>query len=457
MLMLGLFALQLDKGNIAYAITTTFVKDLHMTADDVNTGNSLMLAAIVIFEVPFNMILSRIGPAKWLTIQIFAWGSIATAQTAINNRAGFLATRFLLGMWEAGYLAASLTILASFYTRKEMALRVTLVYVGNYFSSGLGGLIAAAIFNIPESTGLKKWQWLFLIDGIFTFIIGIVFIFFLPGSNTETTPLCGIKRLDFFTARDRRILNARVVLDDPRKTVRLSGIGIKTVLRTLFTNFRIWGHFGINVVALTPKGGLAVYSPTIIKNLGFTPVQASSLASVSSFGVCVFAIGIALLSDKLASRGPLCLACACYSILFAGVQFGIVRSNDVWLKYAILTLLNSGNAVSQSINDAWFSVNTADPQTRCIGLALAVAGSNLGGMAGQNIFVKADAPYYPKGFMKILCIYAGSIVLTVVMIGYYVVQNKRMRKGPDGRDVVTNEGADKVLGDGSDVRVKNQI
>lgn len=117
-----------------------------------------MLAAIVIFEVPFNMVLSRSGPALWLTIQIFAWGTVATAQVAVRNLAGFYASRFFLGMWEAGYLAASLSILASFYTRREMAMRVTMVYIGNYFSAGTGGLIAGAVFKIPESTGLKQWQ-----------------------------------------------------------------------------------------------------------------------------------------------------------------------------------------------------------------------------------------------------------------------------------------------------------
>src|SRR6478736_1171806 len=175
MLMLGLFALQLDRGNVGYAMTTSFTEDLGINNDNVNTGNQLMLAAVVIFEIPFNMVLSRIGPALWLIIQILAWGTIATAQAAVHNKSGFYATRFLLGMWEAGYLAAALTIIASFYTRKEMALRATLVYVGNYCSAGVSGLISGLIFRIPEHHGLKKWQWLFLIDGIFTIFVGIVF------------------------------------------------------------------------------------------------------------------------------------------------------------------------------------------------------------------------------------------------------------------------------------------
>lgn len=104
------------------------------------------------------MVLSRVGPALWLTIQGFAWGTVATSQVAIHNLTGFYVSRFFLGMWEAGYLAACLSILGSFYTRREMAMRVTIVYVGNYFSSGVGGLIAGGIFKMPESTGLKQWQ-----------------------------------------------------------------------------------------------------------------------------------------------------------------------------------------------------------------------------------------------------------------------------------------------------------
>ncbi|KAL6415683.1 hypothetical protein AUP68_02249 [Ilyonectria robusta] len=444
-LMLGLFALQLDKGNVAYALTTSFTDDLGIDKNKVNYGNQLMLAAIVIFEIPFNLILSRVGPAKWLTIQIFAWGTIATAQTAIHNLSGFYATRFMLGMWEAGYLAASLTILASFYTRKEMAMRVTLVYIGNYFSAGMGGLIAGAIFHIPESTGLKSWQWLFLIDGLFTLVVGVFFILFMPRSTKNTVPLCGLKQLDFFTEEERHILNNRVVLDDPRKVVDLSGIGFKRVFRILSASPRVWGHFAINLITLTPKGGLGTYAPTIIKNMGFSSITASNLSSVNNFGVCILAILVAWISDKTSSRGPLCLLCGVYSLIFSGVQYAIVRSHDVWLKYAILTVFTSGTAVSQGINDAWFSVNTADAQERCIGLALAVAGSNLGVSLGRTYL------------SKILCIYAGSIVLIALMIVYYWNDNRVMEKTTQGGEVVTSEGVEVVEANIGVSKVRNQL
>ncbi|WKT40061.1 MFS transporter superfamily [Fusarium oxysporum f. sp. vasinfectum] len=428
MLMLGLFALQLDRGNVGYAMTTSFTEDLGINNDNVNTGNQLMLAAVVIFEIPFNMVLSRIGPALWLIIQILAWGTIATAQAAVHNKSGFYAT-------------------------KEMAMRATLVYVGNYCSAGVSGLLAGLIFKIPETSGLKKWQWLFIIDGLFTLVVGFVFILIMPRSTTNTLPLAGIKWFDLFTAEERDILAKRVILDDPRKHVKLSGISPKTALHILLTSFPMWGHFGINAISITPKGGLVFYTPTIIKNLGFGASTASFLAAVSNFGVCILAILVSWVSDKTLSRGPLCLLCGVYSLVFSGVQFAVVGSSDVWMKYAILTLLGSGVAVSQSLNDAWFSINTEDPQVRCIGLALAVAGSNVGGLAGQNIFVKSDAPYYPNGFLKILCLYAASIVLVAGMIFYYWNDNRRMEKSGELEDATETEGSGGV----KRRRVRNQL
>jgi hypothetical protein len=452
-LMLGLFALQLDRGNVGYAMTTSFTDDLGITKDIVNYGNQLMLAAVVIFEIPFNMVLSRIGPALWLIIQVFAWGTIATAQAAVHNKTGFYATRFLLGMWEAGYLAAALTIIASFYTRKEMALRATLVYVGNYCSAGVSGLLAGVIFRIPETSGLKRWQWLFLIDGIFTILVGFVFIFIMPRSTTDTLPLAGIKKFNVFTDKERDILAKRVILDDPRKSVKLSGISPMTALRICLTNFPMWGHFSINAVNITPKGGLVFYTPTIIKNLGFSASTASFLSAVHNFGVCILSILVSWISDKTLLRGLVCLLCGVYSLVFSGVQYAVVGSSDVWMKYAILTLLNSGVAIAQALNDAWFSINTHDPQVRCIGIALAVMGSNVGGLAGQNIFQESDAPYYPKGFLKILCLYAGSIVLIAGMIFYYWNDNRRMKKTGELEDTDEAEGLDRV----QRKRVRNQL
>lgn len=189
-----------------------------------------------------------------------------------------------------------------------------------------------------------------MINGLFTFLVGILFILVMPRSFNNTRPLCGLRYLDFFSAEDRRVLHGRVMLDDPRKLVQLSGITPRRAVTILFSSLRVWGHFAINVVSMVPKGALSIYSPTIIKSLGgFDASTASLLSSVYNFGVCLLAIVVAWVSDRTAIRGGLCLICAVYSIIFSGVQFSLIHSTDVWLKYAVLTLLNSGMAVSQGI------------------------------------------------------------------------------------------------------------
>lgn len=158
LLCLGLFALQMDKGNISNALTSTFTEDLGISTDDVNNGNQLQLAAIVVFEIPFNVVLSKVGGQVLLTSQSLAWGLVALFQAFITNKSSFYGTRFLLGAFEAGYLPGAMVVMSSFYTRSEIAMRMTILYSGNYLAAGVSSLVAAGVFELAGVRGLAGWQ-----------------------------------------------------------------------------------------------------------------------------------------------------------------------------------------------------------------------------------------------------------------------------------------------------------
>lgn len=303
---------------------------------------------------------------------------------------------------------------------------------------------------------LTTKQWLFIIEGILGFVVAIVFVLFMPQSHSNTLPLCKVKRFNFFNERERQIMDGRVLLDDPRKAVRLSGIGLKR-LAVILLDYRIWGHFAINVITIAPKGGLAVYAPTIIKNLGFSTVNASALTSVGNWGVCIVSVLASWVSDKTGLRGPVCIATNAFALLFAGLQYAFVKSNDKWLKFAIFTLLYSGNTAGQGVNDAWLSANIDDAQARCVGLALAVAGSNLAGITGSYLFLENDAPYYPHGFLKVMCLYGGGIGMIVVMIIAYILHNRYNQKHVGNEHMVDNDGVQEINKLDGKVTVKNQL
>jgi MFS family permease len=162
LLVLGFFVLQLDRGNISNALTDTITQDLGISNDDVNLGSQLMLAGIVVAELPSNMLLQRVGAPVWLTGQMGIWGTIALTQAWVTNKSSFFATRFILGIFEGGYVPGGQYMLSLFYTREELATRTSIFYFGNYFAAATGSLMAAGILKLAGTNGLSGWQWLFI-------------------------------------------------------------------------------------------------------------------------------------------------------------------------------------------------------------------------------------------------------------------------------------------------------
>ena len=268
---------------------------------------------------------------------------------------------------------------------------------------------------------------LLIVDGTFTVLISMLFLFLLPHNPLKTTGLVPIKLLDPFTDRDRHILHNRVIIDDPYKEVDTADLKLPQIISAL-VDYRLWCHFLINVLSLAPKGGLQLYSPSIIKTLGFDTTRANALSSVSSYGVIFLSYLIAYASDRTKLRGPWSIIATCYCMIFAGVQYGMTSSTNKWGKYAIFTLLSSGNALTQGLNDAWLSSNCQTPQHRSIGLAMVVMGSNIGGLVGQQIFHRSDAPKYTNGFLAILCLYAAALVMFLLQIAIYYQGNRKLAK-----------------------------
>ncbi|KAJ5093565.1 major facilitator superfamily domain-containing protein [Penicillium angulare] len=433
LLIAGLFVLQLDRSDISNALSDTITEDLHITSDDVNFGSQLSLIGIVIAEIPANIILQKLGASVWLTFQMLVWGLVALTQSWCTNIHSFYATRFLLGLFEGGYIPGAQYTLALFYTRKELARRTSIFYFGNYGATAIGSLLAAGVVQMAGLKGLSGWQWLFILEGTLTLLVFVFFVAFLPASPSKTAPLH--RRWDFFSERERLILCARVVADDESKATDKARMSLKSIVQALL-DYGLWVHMILNIVSLAPKGGLQLYGPTIIKSLGFSTVDANLLNSVSSVLVIILSYLIAFGSDKTHLRGPWCVVAFIWSIAFSGALFGIADDGKKWVLYAIFTLLAGGNALAQGLNDAWVSINATNPTNRSMGLALAVIGSNIGGIAGQQLFRSSDAPRYTQSFLAILLLYVSSIIVTLLLISLYWRANKRTERRATGESVV---------------------
>lgn len=133
------------------------------------------------------------------------WAVVSALTAVSKDFIGLLLTRFFLGLTEAPYYPGAVYVLSLFYTRKEIATRIAILYTGNILATAFAGLIAAGIFHgLDEVQGLAGWKWLFILQGVVTFVVAVVGYFVLPDTPLTTT---------WLTPDERDLAYNRIELD----------------------------------------------------------------------------------------------------------------------------------------------------------------------------------------------------------------------------------------------------
>lgn len=205
--MIILFILNfIDRNNFANARLKGLEADLKLTDVQYQTCISILLVGYVAMQIPSNMILSKLSRPSWyLCACVAIWGIISAATGAVQNATGAILCRFFLGCVEASLFPGSIYLLARWYTRKEMQLRVTILNGGNLAAQAFGGLIAAGILTNMEGTGgLRAWRWLFIIEGAITIVCAAIAVFILPEYPQTTS---------WLSDREKLIAQKRLAID----------------------------------------------------------------------------------------------------------------------------------------------------------------------------------------------------------------------------------------------------
>lgn len=120
----------------------------------------------LLMQIPSNLLLTRIRPSMYLGICMGIWGAISAAQAAVHNFSGLVAARFMLGFAEAPFFAGAVFLMSSWYTRAELAHRISRFYAGSALANAFGGLLGAGCLgNLHNVHGISGWRWLFIIEG----------------------------------------------------------------------------------------------------------------------------------------------------------------------------------------------------------------------------------------------------------------------------------------------------
>lgn len=168
-------------------------------------------------------------------MQMVLWSIVAASQYALDGRTSFLTCRALLAILQGGfipdvsfapmkthmspangYTLQMILYLSYFYTSHELPIRLSIWWTFMSIADILASFIAFGILHMRGVNGKSGWRWLFLIEGIFTGVLGIAAFFLMPPSPTQTASRLRGKK-GWFTAREETIIVTRALRDDPSK------------------------------------------------------------------------------------------------------------------------------------------------------------------------------------------------------------------------------------------------
>ena len=177
-LMICLMINFVDRTNIGFA-ALTMNKDLGLTATTFGLAGTALSVAYLLFEIPSNLILERVGARKWLARIMITWG-IASAATMFATGPWSLAgLRALVGIAEAGFAPGLVLYMTYWYPQYRRASAQTMFMLGQPLAGMLSATVGGFILGLNGAWGLHGWQWLFLIEGLPAIGFGIWMYFHL--------------------------------------------------------------------------------------------------------------------------------------------------------------------------------------------------------------------------------------------------------------------------------------
>lgn len=169
----------IDRTNIGIA-QQGLKRDLGFGSAVYGLGVTLFFVGFILFEVPSNALLARIGARKTLVRIMATWGVVTIATLFVHDEFTFYVARFLLGVAEAGFFPGALYLLSRWFPSARRTRMTAVFFIGVPVSGVLGSLVSGWIMHaLGGVAGLADWQWLFLIEGIPPILLAVLVAFFL--------------------------------------------------------------------------------------------------------------------------------------------------------------------------------------------------------------------------------------------------------------------------------------
>jgi D-galactonate transporter len=279
-----------DRVNVGFA-KLQMVDSLHLTETIYGLAAGIFFLGYVIFGVPSNLILYKVGARRWLTVTMILWGIFSTSLMFVTSARSFYLLRFLTGASEAGFFPGIILYFTLWFPQAQRG-RITSLFMSAIPISGvIGGPLSGWVLHTfaAGAGGLAGWQWLFLIQGIPTILLGVCMLFLLNDSIDQAGWL----------APEERTALKQALLDDEKNRPA----GVSESFARVLRNPSVWVLCAIYFCIICGVYAISFWLPTIIKSSGVKdPMTIGWLSAIPYLAASVFMVFLGRSADAKRER-----------------------------------------------------------------------------------------------------------------------------------------------------------
>ncbi|KAJ6000335.1 hypothetical protein N7481_000744 [Penicillium waksmanii] len=402
-----------DKLTISYAATYGIITEAHLVGQEYSLLITIFYIGYLVAQYPTNYFMQKFPTGKYLTINFILWGVVLAATGSATNFSSLAAARFFLGVFESCLNPGFVLISSSWWKREEQASRIGLWYSANGLASIPAGVLFWAIAHI-DVDNMFPYQWMFIIFGALTVLIGSGLWWLLPDSPIKCT---------WLSERERVIAVQR--LKDNRTGVKNSEHKKDQVIEAL-TDYRVWMLL-LAVFCHNMTNSLQTnFTGIIIKGFGYTTYQAVLLQIPVGAVMAVSIIIVGFFLSSKYGQGKLILTMAsCYipGIIACGMLYGVpVNSSTLGAHLAAIYLIPMVAAVGGLMYTVLAS-NIAGYTKKTVTGTLFFSAYCVANIISPQTFLSSEAPKYTTGVFVTLAAFIVNIILFSILYIVYTRDN----------------------------------